>query len=464
MKNLFQPHTLLKRCFIGLLPLLMLPMTFTSCGEDRWAAYAEQTATARWMEDSMRVYYYWKDEIPQSNRLNHFQSPATFFKSMLSSEDKFSSIDSLRPIAATRGIPYTDYSYGFQFAIGTLQTSSTQLAIVLYVAPDSPAAEAGLERGDLITHIGDTTLYEGNIKLLYGAGSQTIGVTRYDAEAGKLMEIRSVALPSARAIDEHPIHYSQLFSTTNGRKVAYLVYNYFSPGKTGTEYDDELRAISAQFKSQQITDLILDLRYNNGGSVSSAQLLSTLIAPASALDQTFCYERFHPSVVSDTLRLSFDSKRIGNGANLNLNKLYVLTSAQTASASELVINCLKPYMAVIQVGATTVGKNVGSFTFTNPVQLIEIHPIVCKLFNANKKSDYENGFKPDYTAKELATLDDIYPWGDSRDPLLSKAMELIDESSASLRSPHPIQTSYTPQLKLSVHSVDHRKTNSVILK
>lgn len=143
------------------------------------------------------------------------------------------------------------------------------------------------------------------------------------------------------------------------------------------------------FRTQQVNEFILDLRYNNGGLLSCAELLCTMLAPSSALGQELGYlefnNRFNPQIVPFTL----NSGLIGNGANLNLNTLYVLTSSQTASASEMVINCLAPYMDVVIIGGTTVGKNVGSRNFSSPELMITMNPIVCKIYNSEGKSDYD---------------------------------------------------------------------------
>ena len=136
-------------------------------------------------------------------------------------------------------------------------------------------------------------------------------------------------------------------------------------------------------------------------------MLCTMLAPSSALGQELGYlefnNRFNPQIVPFTL----NSGLIGNGANLNLNTLYVLTSSQTASASEMVINCLAPYMDVVIIGGTTVGKNVGSRNFSSPELMITMNPIVCKIYNSEGKSDYESGFQPAYSGYVVNEMSDM---------------------------------------------------------
>ncbi len=411
---------------------LLLPLCFTSCGVDRWKGYAEQTATDRWIDDTMRVWYYWSADIPHTDKLNYFQKPETFFKSLLSREDRFSVIDSLKSYStATRSIPDTDYSYGFQFALGQLKGS--YYAHVLYVVPGSPAAEIGLVRGDWIMAINGEPVSRDNATLLYGGGAVELTVGYFDRESQTIVAYEAARpMAAARVVDDNPVYYYNIFTPAglDHVRVGYLVYNHFTYGATtqSEEYDDALRRAFSHFAAGQVNEFVLDLRYNNGGYVSCAQLLATMLAPASRLGQPMASMVYGTEVDAPVAGFDFDAALIGNGANLDLKRLYVLTSPQTASASELVINSLKPYMDVVLVGATTVGKNVGSIEFSNPEQRIVMHPIVCKIFNAEGESDYQQGFPADYRVNENDDVTTFRQFGDPDEAMLSKALALIAES------------------------------------
>lgn len=450
--------------FIVLAGVLLTPIYFGSCGVDRWAAYAEQTKTDRWIDDTMRVWYYWNQEIPNTNDLNYFTDPFSFFSSLLSDKDgkggsHYSTIDSLK--YSTRSIPYTDYSYGLQFTTNRVEGNDTALyAHILYVAPDSPAGEIGLQRGDWIMEMDGKAITEDNYSLLYGSGSMRLTVGYYDAAQDTILayaEPQDIA--SARTINDNPVHYQNVY-LTGGKRVGYLVYNHFSSGITdnSNEYDENLREAFQYFAAQQVNEFILDLRYNNGGLLSCAALLCTMLAPSTALGQTLGYLEFNTNFQERESTLYLDEALIGKGANLNLSTLYVLTSEETASASEMLINCLKPYMNVVLIGSTTEGKNVGSMEFTNEELMIVMNPIVCKIYNSAGSSDYENGFQADVAANENSDLARFLPFGNPDELMLNKALGLIGGTSATTSTASGLRTTVLH------NSVKRKETQAVHLK
>ena len=457
-----------RNILILILGTLILPIYLTSCGVDRWKEYAGQTQTDRWIDDTMRVWYYWVDAIPHTNDLNYFQAPFTFFASLKSEEDKFSTIDSLVSVTTTRSIPYTDYSYGFQFTTNQIEVEGEENAIVaqiLYVADGSPASEIGLKRGDWIMKIDGNFITEQNYKKLYGSSAMELTVGYYDVEKNAIVAYdKPRQIASARPVNDNPVHYKNVY-TSGSKKIGYLVYNHFSSGPTdnSNEYDNDLRSAFQYFASQQVNEFILDLRYNNGGLLSCAELLCTMLAPSSALGQELGYlefnNRFNPQIVPFTL----NSGLIGNGANLNLNTLYVLTSSQTASASEMVINCLAPYMDVVIIGGTTVGKNVGSRNFSSPELMITMNPIVCKIYNSEGKSDYESGFQPAYSGyvvNEMSDMSRFLPFGDTNEALLSTALGAIDGSI----QPPAQEDTRSLRVTTLANSIERRASHAVRIK
>ena len=410
---------------------MVMPLYFGGCAVDRWEAYAGRTRTDRWIDDTMRVWYYWKQDIPHTNDLNYFSPPFEFFASVLSEQDgkdgqPFSTIDSL-DAPATRGVPSTDYGYGFQYTTNHVEDNDTALyARLLYVSPDSPAGEAGLERGDWILEMDGEPITENNYSRLNGGEGITLTVGYYDAAQDTILAYAEPqTLAPARTFYDNPVHYRNVY-VSGSKRVGYLVYNHFTGGLTesSTEYDDDLREAFNYFATEQVNEFVLDLRYNNGGQLSCASLLCAMLAPSSALGQTLAYLEFNESIGEQ--EMVFDESLIQGGANLNLSRLYVLTSTETASASEMLINCLKPYMEVVLVGGTTVGKNVASRAFVNEELMLEMRPIVCKLYNADRESEYAEGFTADVSVDENGDMARFLPFGNPDELMLYTALNLIN--------------------------------------
>lgn len=450
--------------------LLGLNLSMSGCGEDRWAAYATQTATDQWIDDTMRVWYYWAKEMPESKNLNYFQAPATFFKSLLYSSDKFSSIDSLNVTTSNRSIGSTNYSYGMEYSV-TKVNDTAYYAHVLYTVVDSPAEEAGLQRGDWVMSFNGVPLTKQNYTALLGGSAAEIVVGRYDAEQKQVVAVDDNPrhLPEARSIDDNPVYCVKVFDV-NATRVGYLAYNHFTPGAaysatvqgSATNYDDALRQASTQLAAAGIDELVLDLRYNNGGYVSCAQLLATLLAPASALGQPMATLEYNAHF--QPVEILLDASRIGQGTNLDLKRLFVLTTGETASASEMVMNCLKPYMDVVQIGTTTVGKNMGARSFDNVEQMVSITPMICKIYNALGESDYDKGFSPTNTAlivDENKFLANFFPLGTPDEALLSTALSYIAGETESVVATRSMQHSKSETI---VTSLQRRATKGVMLK
>ena len=416
---------------IGL--ILVLAGFLYGC-KDKAVEPATETATNEWILEQMKYWYYWNDKIPTSADLT--LDPAAFFNSLLykydaasrPDGDRFSWIQesadelksSLSGETKTTGMHLKLYYYP--------KNTTNVIGVVLYSLPGSPAEKAGFKRGDVFTGINGQQMTAADYSALLkteGILTYTVGSISEDGVITESAEKRKVA---PVRFQEDPVYFDTLFQY-GANKIGYIVYHQFIPDPNGSdalEYDKKLESIVSKFKDNQINSLILDLRYNPGGYVSSATNLASLIGKVTGND-IFFYKEYNKTVTPGLKKQYGDSyfydKFTTKTQNIGpmLNHLVVLTSGSTASASELLINGLKPFMNVTLVGSKTVGKNVGSFTISGEKKGIKwgLQPISTKSFNSKHESDYHTGFTPDFTVSEGTKL---YPYGNPKDPLLGEAL------------------------------------------
>lgn len=300
------------------------------------------------------------------------------------------------------------------------------------VHPGSSADQAGLKRGMEIHKVGGESISTKEwkdiyISLIAGDSRSTQQVTDKD---GRVYNINS------GPIEVNPVIYSHV-KNNHSHRIGYLVYSKFDAG-----FDQELFDVFKKFKKENITDLILDLRYNGGGHVISAQLISSCIAGSAYEGEVFSSYRYNeermkaignkkktdPFLYSTYKNLNTS---LAEGA-VNLSKVYCLVSGQTASASELVINSLRGIdIEVILIGERTNGKNVGmeGTEFTTKAGTYEFFPITFQSYNAKDFGAYENGFDPDHIINENnprgREFEGYKEFGAEDEPLYGKAISLI---------------------------------------
>ncbi|GAB2800133.1 hypothetical protein GCM10027275_52690 [Rhabdobacter roseus] len=409
----------------------------SSCREKVIDPVVSDTEVNNWIYDNMTTWYYWDDKLPPNP--NRSLAPSPFFESLLYTYnatlrpdgDRFSWIqenaDELK--ASLSGESKTT---GMDFRLVRYSGSNDIFGIVLYTLPGSPAAQAGFRRGDFFTQINGQKLNSSNYySLLYNNDKKSFTMGSVDG-SGNIVSTSQVREVTPVVFQEDPVFFDTLF-VRGSKRIGYVVYHQFIPGPNGgttKTYDQKLDNIFAKYKSENINELIIDFRYNGGGYVSSAVNLASLIAKGVTANEVFAYKEWNktitPELEKEYGKEFFADKFVAKPQNVggNLSRVFVLTSSRTASASELLINGLKPYMNVLTVGATTTGKNVGSITLSDDKKRIKwgIQPIVSKSFNSQRKSDYSAGFQPNYEQSEGFVL---YPYGDTRDPLLGTALAQI---------------------------------------
>lgn len=397
-----------------------------------------------WIQENMEYWYLWNDGLPEGADKN--LDPEAYFDALLSEDDRFSWIQSnyQELLNSLQGISKES---GYEFVLYREKEGSENVVLqIVYTKPGSPAATAGLKRGDIVSHIGDQQLTTNNYRNLLSSIKQnhTVRYKPLIVEEQKFAEPKTVSL-NAIEYSENP-NYLHRVIETGGQKIGYFVYNFFASGTDSEpgQYDTETDEVFAEFKSQGITDLVVDLRFNSGGSEVSAKNLASLIGSGVDNSKIFLKRQYNDfvqeSIIKDKdlgedyLISHYNNETHNVGNQLRSGKVYILTSSRTASASELVINALKPFMEVFLIGDKTYGKNVGSISLyeeKDPRNLWGMQPIVVKVYNSEDKSDYSTGFAPDVLHPDNSLY--LYPLGDEREALLSQAIAQITGTATTAR-------------------------------
>lgn len=404
---------------VKLLFLLLLLFSLNACKdtkedneEPKTSELTDDEFTNQWAYNKMKSLYLWNTELPSSP--NYTQAPKAFFESILYNYgsvngDRFSWIeeDASKKTKAlyadtNLGFEYLPMNYFPELIEGVINYTSIGF-FVLYVYEDSDAYKKGLRRGQVISNVDGTPVDYDNYKTLLRDVS-SVDLLVYD-NTGKPIELKSVQTAEPK---KSPVFISKVIP---GTKIGYLMYTGFERNSDDVddnyEYDIELIESIRALNSQGITDFVLDLRYNPGGYLTSAMNLASALVPNRNTGDIFAKEtyntHFQDSIIknygSRYLNEYFQDKVIGTNVtipNLKLTKLYVLAGEYTASASELVMHALRPYMTVAHIGETTVGKDKASMTVKSDNDRIkwQLQPLISRLTDKDGKGNYINGLKP----------------------------------------------------------------------
>ncbi len=397
--------------------------------------------------DSLYLYskevYLWHEVIPSYAIFNPRQYTgatdlAAAQKAMaairaLQPQDKKHSYSFVTTTAGSAAIQTGDSKdYGFFIKSASLDRALPYDSVywfVEYVYKASPAGTAGVQRGWYISKINNSAIGYDNASVtilndvFFGTGtSASFTFTKADGSTTTI----DLAKGSFTA---NSVLYADVI-TDGAKKTGYLVFNQFF-GQTSVT---ELNAAFTDFASKGINELVVDLRYNHGGSTATQNALANLIVPSSATGKTMYTYIFNDSLIAGKFPLLKRKAEFSNtsfapeintvkyqksGAITGLSRVFFIVSSETASASELLINNLRPYMDVKLVGDTTYGKPVGFF----PIAIYDyaIYPISFKTVNSAGSAEYYDGFVPDKLTPDGVNRN----WGDINEPSLAAALRYI---------------------------------------
>jgi len=359
---------------------------------------------------AMTSTYLWYDHVPAINFQDYESADA------LINDLKYDDLDRWSYVVTQKEF-YDFFQQGeyIGLGIGLAFISLDEIALT-YVYENSPAKVAGLKRGDIILEINGKTIFEILSRNIWDAvwGEDKEGVTVLlkikTMEGDVFNHTLEKAVVNINAVVHHEIIQQ------NDVKIGYMVFNHF----IGTA-EAELNDVFSEFIAEDIRELVLDLRYNGGGLIYLAQLLASLIAGDFVDDEIFMNV-----VHNDQYQIWDYEYHFEKPSNvLNLNRLVVITQEGSCSASELLINSLKPFINVTTIGDSTCGKPVGMYGY----DFLDLHisHIEFQITNADDAGSYFQGISPDCPAEDDLTRQ----FGDVEELSLKEALFYINNGMCS---------------------------------
>jgi len=426
------------------------------------------------LKDSVYLYtksvYLWEDALPNSFDTRSYDTPEDVLEALTKYKkdaggqpiDRYSFLD--RTGAVSEEI---QEGLAGDFGFDIRYTAEDDLRVKL-VQPNSPASANGLERSWRIlsingnTNISQSALQAANFKVLFDAlagKSITLKLRKPDnSETTVTLERKQYALD--------PILFSKVYITGNSKKVGYFVFNSFIaisnkgiPTATKTKID----AVMASFNAAGVSEMIVDLRYNGGGSVETAEYLTDLLAPASANGKIMYSYNMNKNLASEEVfKKAFAPVNISKKGALNLSNIYFITTGGTASASELLINNLKPYMPVWLIGEQyTYGKPVGFFPI--PIFDTELYAVSFETLNSKNEGRYYSGIPANRTERD----DLLQPFGSTSEDCLAQALYHAEHGAFSTRTiagVSSIERTASARTSVLLNTVLDRKGNKDMFK
>jgi len=424
--------------------------------------------------------YLWNDQLPSVDRFN----PSRFYNDGLSEfrcyENEIFEITQYaksgetgelyekNPLDLSRpkysGIVFREFQekesqsvYNVSNTFGLSVVVRNNSLRLLYVDPNSPAGKAGLRRGTQILSINGKNVLTEDSFLEQWKKSLSMSFIKLEVIEDGIKK-REVRL-NAASYEINPVVKRNILR--NGeRKIGYFALNSFTPIQNAQKY---LTPIFLSFTQEKINELIIDLRYNQGGYQITADFIANLVAPNNAdakimytehynrqmqdgnskvLENYKLYDEYNRPVIINGKEISLYDIDYSVEANTtyfhkddgltDLKKIYFIVSNRTASASELLINILKPYMDIQVIGVSednlsavyTYGKSVGSFGI--PVGQFDLYLGMYELKNANRESNYFKGIKADVTLNDDTDTD----FGVQDDPAIAWILGLEKKTIA----------------------------------
>lgn len=367
-----------------LLFVLILPLLGIACREEHTIPAEQENTVLDSTYQVLADVYFWSDYLPAKENF--------YAQEVSSPEHMVALARTYSPVNPKTGIPtdrwsaagkkedwtkslqgqFHDFGCTFRF----LKEDDLRIALVQL---RSAAGEAGLRRGTKVKFLNRISAVVANQLALLEQVSTQESLELITEEAGKY----DTVVLKAKDYQFESTLDAKVFATPTA-KVGYVHLQSFI--KTTVE---EFKTTLDNFYAQGVESIIVDLRYNGGGLVSAMEGVANLLAPAKA-----SYQHMYSTKHNENYA-NFDSKVYFGSTSLseNIRSISFITSGNTASASEMLIQVLKPYVKVQVVGKTTHGKLMGMYTL--PIREYIVAPVSYKVLNAEGEHDQFLGLTPD---------------------------------------------------------------------
>ena len=410
----------------------------------------------------LNLYYLWQEDVPTlaDSRFSNLEELYTFFRGNESPEATFNSLLSAPGttdrfswivddyVALENSFQGINLSTGIEFGLVRYNNVSTNVfGYVRYVLPNSSAETSGITRGMYFNTVNGTQLTDTNFRGLLFSDATSVSLGFADYNLGNPTANNTTISLSKTEIQENPIAISKVIED-GSKRIGYLMYNQFA-----SSYDQQLNDAFNTFSAAAVDDLIIDLRYNGGGSTNTAGFLGSMITgqfPGQVYSKEVWNRKVTNAFSPEDFINNFPTRIIKTDGNnevvideainsLKLERVYFIVTGSSASASELVMNSLNAHIEVNVIGSKTVGKQVGSITLydsdnlqrtgenLNTNHTYAMQPLVLEIKNKDD-INFPNGIIPgtNFTGIEWSEdIGDLGTLGERSDPLLEKTLNFI---------------------------------------
>jgi len=390
-------------------------MALYSCEEEK--VESKEKKAAKGFYELMQEWYLWYDQMPEID-INDYSTPQSVLEEVRYKKDYWSYITTVEQFEQyyEEGA-YIGYGFGFnKDGQGNFR--------ITFTYEQSPLRQAGVKRSWIIDKVDGTNITSSE-QLNELLGPSEVGVSNefmLHSESGDTVHQTF----TKEEITRNTVIHSSIIDHASG-KTGYLVLNSFIEKTSG-----ELYEVFQKFSGQDINALVIDLRYNGGGMLSRANELADYLIEDNYIGENFVHIMHNDKKREEDNYHTF--KQDSLSLNWNIPKVYFITTGATASASEALINGLKPFTEVFLIGQQTYGKPVGMYVFTDNKKYYAFVPVSFRIANDDGTADYYEGIPVD-----VQETDDVtHKFGDPDEKCLKQAMYHI-ENGTFLRTKAPVE-------------------------